>query len=221
MAGPVRVPSSWIKDAPYDPVQEMLSVVQATFRGTGIQTPFLGSLMLLELCDNSFFLRPEACSGEELGQALFIFHAGKDAVPAVVEFIHDRPEQLQRGGEWALLEFGDAIIEHYADFIKWAIEVSFSGLAMIPDGGETRDQFVFNAVTVCRLLYLAARYGNLKPEEALWKVPLATLGHLIACGCDADGVKGVARPKDPDDIRRQLLAAKEREERGEKHPWQN
>lgn len=221
MSGPVRVPASWIKDAEFDPVLEMVAIAGGTFRNTGIPTPSLGSLMLLELCDNKFFLHPETCSGEELGQALFLFYSGKQAVAAVVEFIHDRPQKIEEGGKWAMLKFGNAVIDHYAEFVKWAIELPFYGLTMLPGGGESRDPFIFNAVSVNRLIYLASKFGNLTPDEALWKMPLASLGHLIACGCDAEGVKGVARPKDPEDIRRQLQAAREREERGEKHPWQN
>jgi hypothetical protein len=222
MSSPVAVPADYIRDAEYDPVQEMISVVDGfLLPGGRTPPPVLGSFLLLELSGNRFFSEPYTCTTEDCGRALFIFNARKKAVPAVVEYIYDRPEALTAAGEKALSAVGEDFIKNYDDFVKFTIETPFNGFAMIPGGGPGKEQFFFNAVSVGRILYLAAKFGNLTTEETLWEVPLATIGHLIACGLDSEGVKGVARPKDPEDIRRQLQAARERQERGESHPWEN
>ena len=218
---PAAVPASFIRDLEYDPVQEMLSLIGAGLPGVGLDSPPLGCYILLELSDNEFFRFPLSCSSSDIGRALFIFSARQEAAGAVSRFIADQPEDLDRGADRALLAMGEAIVANFADFVRFTVETPFNGFSMIPGGEPLRDQFIFNAVSVSRLIYLGAKFGGLSPRETLWEYPLAALGHLIACGADAEGQKGVGRPKDPDDIRRQLLAAKEREERGEKHPWQS
>lgn len=189
--------------------------------GVSIPPPCLGFFLLLELSDNSFFRQPLLCEATEIGRALFILLNGRDAVPAVCDHVFDHGKTLEIEGEKALRKYGEKVAENYEKFVEWCIDTPFNGLAMIPGGEPCREQFFFNAVTVARLQYLGAKFGNLTPDAVLWDISLAALGHLIACGCDAEGQKGIGRPKDPEDIRRQLQAAKEREKRGEAQPWLN
>jgi hypothetical protein len=49
---------------------------------------------------------------------------------------------------------------------------------------------------------------------------MVLLGHAVASNARQNGTKGVARPKDKADIRKQLILATAREYKGELHPWQ-
>ena len=46
------------------------------------------------------------------------------------------------------------------------------------------------------------------------------IGHTFAALAKSNGTKGVARPKDKADIRKQMILAAAREYKGELHPWQ-
>jgi hypothetical protein len=103
--------------------------------------------------------------------------------------------------------------------IRMYFNLSFNGHSMIPPAGGG-GKFIFGAESMASVISGVGRNINVPAKELLWNTPLILIGHIMAAEARNGGVKGVCRPKDKQDIRKQLILATAREYRGELHPWQ-
>lgn len=219
---PVLVPASAIANKPVDFVAEIFSSLDVPFPVGRITLlpPVLGCFALLEMINSEFFRNPLGCSFLELGRALAIFRHRREAAGWVRAFVDDRPEELDAAARRALRDGGGDLIERRREVISFLLDAPWTGFEMIPGAERSATQFLFDGVMIGSAALLGGKTGGLPPLAAIWETPLTLLGHLAAANARANGVEGVGRPKDPDDIRRQLKLARERAERGEPQPWQ-
>jgi len=96
---------------------------------------------------------------------------------------------------------------------------SFNGYSMIPGSGGG-SKFLFGAETIGDVVASLGQSFNISIDDLLWNTPMIVIGHAIAASAKQNGAKGIARPKDPEDVKKQLILATAREYKGELHPWQ-
>ena len=222
MPAPVRVPASCIANKPVDFVEEIFSclAVPLTVGKLTLPPPVLGCFALLEMIDSAYFRKPERASFLEAGRALAIFRHRREAAAWVRAFVEDQPEALDNAARATMKAGGAALLDRLPEVSRYLLESPWTGFEMIPGGSRTATAFLFDGVALGALALLGSSCAGVSAEAALWEVPLTLLGHLAAANAKANGKEGVSRPKDPDDIRRQLKLARERAERGEVQPWQ-
>lgn len=222
MSAAVFVPASAIKNQEVDYVEEMFSAlaVPLTVGALEIPPPPVGCFALLELIDSDFYRRGALAGYEETGRALAIFVHRREAAAWVRDWIMDRPEPLEQASRRCLIAAGEELAVRLAEVVKFLLDAPFTGFAMLPGQSRTATPFIFDGVALGNLALLGGHYAATPPEKTLWETPLTLLGHLAAANAKAQGTQGVGRPKDPDDIRRQLKLARERAERGEPQPWE-
>lgn len=221
---PVMMPSSWVKYRKLAVWMEAMQVAGCPLACgyLAIPAPTVGALSLLELSDNQFLRDWSTASVMELARAVAILQKGRTAILPVSLAIGDQPEQLDGLARDVLRAGGDAIVEHMMEIHQWISDVPWYGFDMIPRGGDDQGDggtsFVFDGAGQIWLIQpgLAAGLGI---EAATWEVSVCRLGHLAQVQAKAAGEKGVRRPDDHDDVRKQLQLARERAAAGIPQPW--
>jgi len=174
-------------------------------------------------------LAPDRADHLDCARALYILATGPACAGAVLEV---------GGPDCALPSFGDDASYTDLDWaaLRWAnsetdgkllrpsalvpaFDAAFAGFRMIPPRGSGGSLYLFGPESIAGIMLLAEPL-HMTPAQVLWQTPLCLLGHIAARQAEANGVRGVARPKDQADVRRQLAAAAERERLGVAHPWQ-
>lgn len=217
-----EVPAAYIKNKPVNFVAEIFGCLGSPL-GVGslvLPPPTAGCFALLEMIDSRFFRDYRTASFLETGRALAIFRLGRGAVGMVRDYVDDRPDELDAAAQTAMEDGGPELVDRLAEVAEWLLVSPFTGYEMIPGGTRSATQFLFDGVILGSIAMLGGKYAGLTPMATLWEVPLTLLGHIAQVTARANGVQGVGRPKDPDDIRLQLKLAGERDARGEPHPWQ-
>ena len=178
------------------------------------------------MLDNDFVIGRPGATTESVAVCLYVLSETSAAAEAIHEaeaYDGAPPKTLLDAAAMAWL--GERLarppsVAEIAVLHRW-IGSALSGYQMIPDsGGKGGGLYLFGAPTIgSTIAGLAGALGG-DAYALVWEVPLCLAGHVLAGRAAANGVKGVGRPKDRDDIRRQIADAKSREERGELHPWQ-
>ena len=199
-----------------------------------INPPSIGVFALLEVIDSKFIKDGANSDAIDFIRALYISYYGRETALEVREWVQSGGKdkfKFEDKSTWLpwdfkLSLFSDKIhaekisVEEIVNFRAFLIENTFNGYEMIPDSGQgTYLPYLFGAETLASVSMLAGKL-NIPYEDVIWNVPLCLCGHIAACEAKRNGVKGVERPKDKEDIKLQFKLANEREARGELHPWQ-
>lgn len=226
-----QVPASYIKDKAVDYEAEILACagVPRAFCGVEAYPPPVGVFALLEILDNRFVGSPESATVKDFAEALYVAHRRELAALPVQLWRLGRdgrqPFNVDDRATWTdwdreVIKFaarieGKFALETMAEFSAWLMGPTFGGFEMIPPSGGG-GVFVFGAEAIAGCVMR----GRGDAFTATWRTPLCLAGFMAASEAKGAGTKGVARPKDPEDIKAQCDAAALREAKGELHPWQ-
>ena len=226
------VPGHYIKQAAVDWQLEFLASAGGSLRIGSAVLPAasFGVWAMLELIDCDF-IHPnkEATAGGAI-VAAYLAGAGREAMPLVDQHLSDGLEGIALDleefnpndslGIAAVAWVTDNDIQP-DDFIRlreW-LNVGFAGFSMIP-GGEGGGVQIFGMDSFGAIL--SAIGGDLGGDynALLWDTPLTLIGHAVAQKSKQNGAKGVARPKDAEHMRQQMIETKRREKEGLLYEWQ-
>ena len=218
---PAIVPAKWIRKRELHYWMEELQCINApaSFGSLLLPPPTLGTYILLELSGNSFFANPRTAGVAEAARAVAILQDGRAALPAVMAMIRDDFDPINALMRRVVEAHKEALVDHYDDIAAWIREVPYYGFDMIPPSADAEHEpFLFSGSTIGAVVSLARERLGANVGEALWNIPVCLIGHMQAAFRKAEG-DSVRRPDDREDIREQLRLARERNERGEPHPW--
>lgn len=232
------VPGRYIKFAPIDWDGELFAAFGLPFRFPGGLTvppaPF-GVWAMLEIIDSRWIKSPASADLFDVYRALYICVNGSAAAPMIQDWLanggREQPPNIDNPDTWtdfdkAVFAWGtknlsnsdqapDVLLRFY-EFLA----LSFSGYAMIPGAAAAASEYIYGADTIGAVVAAMGDKLNLTPNKIIWETPAALIGHVAAQTAKQNGVKGVGRPKDINDMKRQFKMANERDEKGELHPWQ-
>ncbi len=232
---PIEVPLSYCKLREYEGGKEALFCFGhgVTVGGHTFKPPVLGVMSMLEMTNNPFPVDVTQCTVIQQMHFLYFLDVRADALPHVsdhmandVEFDEDDPST------WSSLDV--AAVDHYNRLSKKGFDIanldhwipiigmmshSSNGFEMVPgEGGGSK--FWYCAETIGSFIAGLGNDLNVSYMEIIWNVPMITVGFTFAAKSRANGTKGVKRPYDTEDVRRQMILAYLRELHGELHPWQ-
>lgn len=232
---PIFIPENFIKLEKWDTDLELYSCFDIPLPvGDFPLRPFsIGVMALLETIDSDFIKNPDKADWFDLIRVLYI-NEHRDKCPGKVW------QWIEAGGientidldnvdsllpwDLELLIWGSANFppELYTDknlnLIYASVGAGFNGFRMIP-GTKTKTGILYGAETIGSMIVGASQCLSCDYREILWDVPMAILGHAFAQYTRQNG-ESISRPPDVKDGRKQMKLAREREERGELHPWQ-
>jgi len=234
---PVSVPGKYIAIADYRGDEEIFASLGVPLRvdEQEIRPPSLGVWSLLEsfacpFVDKFFEQLETGLNLEHCFRALYINEYREECAADVYDWRNAQAvaefdaENQETWTDWdrQVIAYADGLQFDTKDPLKWAkirlfFDLSFNGYSMIPPSGGG-GKFMFGAESMGSVI--AAMGSSIPPYELIWNTPMCLLGHIAASTAKQNGAKGVARPKDPADIRKQLILASAREYKGELHPWQ-
>ena len=232
---PAVVPGQYIKVADYQGDAEIFACLDVPLRvdNQEIRPPSLGVWSLLETFACPFV--NQFGTGLDLihcYRALYINDHRESCATDVYNWRNECDEEAFDIEDPTTHTAWDTKVLTYAGVIDfdisnpanwWAIrmffDISFNGYSMIPPSGGG-GQFMFGAETMGSVIASLGNCFSMPIRDVLWETPMCLLGHATASAAKQNGAKGVARPKDPADIRKQLILASAREYKGELHPWQ-
>lgn len=224
----IKIPTSFVPPKKVDYEEEALA-----FLGANIATviehpggnilplpPPAGVFVLLEIADCKWVIDPSADLEDRIC-TIYIMAARENALPLAAESFRtgDRKPLLNAASEYVTRHLPE--ISGRIDLIyKNLVEYSQYGFEMVPPGGGQREAMWFSARWLANLCYLAGTHLSAPPFSAIWRIPLAMLGHIYAIHATANGEKHVERPPDVEALDRLVQEAEDREYAGELHPWQ-
>jgi hypothetical protein len=228
-----EVPRSYIKFAHVDWEGEIFATAQVPIAIGSVQVPqpSIGVWALLEVADCDFYHPVKKRSAWGAALAFYVMANGRGCAREIREWV--ATGRVASGVIAPFNTFEQRVIWHaskngldvsHHDDLQSMLELSFAGYSMIPscDDGSTSDShpYVYSADTLAAVVATIGADMGVSWDALLWDTPCAVIGHVAAQKARQNGKKGVARPKDPADIKLQLRLANERIERGELHPWQ-
>lgn len=231
---PSVVPGQYIAQADYQGDREIFACLDIPLMidGQEIRPPSLGVWSLLEAFKCPFV--NQFGTGLDLihcFRALYINEYRESIASSVYNWIYEGVDEFDMSDDTTWSTFDEAVLEYAANLsfdikcpehwyaIRMFFDMSFNGYAMIPPSGGG-SAFLFGAETMGSVIAGIGSSFNMSINELLWETPMILLGHTTAATARNNGTKGVSRPKDPKDVRKQLILATAREYKGELHPWQ-
>ena len=226
------VPRHYIKFKDIDFEGEIFSCLNLprTIAGFTFTPPSLGVFALLEVIDSKIVSDFKGATLMDLFRAAHICIHRKQCASAVRDWHTGKGSERFNGimAEWH--QWDRDVLEYFknanfklsdmVDFHDYLMGTTFDGYEMIPDSGASEYKpFLFGAESISAVLRNMQGLG-FSYDEIMWDVPLCMVGFISASNCIEKGAKGVARPKDKEDIKLQLKLANERELKGELHLWQ-
>ena len=221
------VPASHIASAPIYWEDEALACAGGSIRWCGHDVPpvTLGAMMLLEFLDSPTVTDFANCGAVDFARAVVVLRERDAAMPAVLDWCaHGKPADFGANTlddlAQALLAKADidTVEDDHVRLYRW-IAVAFAGYSMIPSRGGSSGTWLFGGPTLGTTVAVLGPALGVAWHDVIWHVPLALCGFATAAVAQQNGCDHVARPKDPEDVKRQLEAAKQRETDGELHPW--
>lgn len=221
-----EVPTVYVKDKPVNYEGEIFAML-----GEGVRVgeyhfrpPSLGVWALWEILDSPIIHGSEDATHGDYLRLLWVNDVRRDAAPIVAEWVAvEKPDV----GTWCIL---DEVVEEWAnktltkevlgedvrDEIISQLPLCYTGYETMPKSDGTTGPWLFAGEAFGAICSTAPADS----DALIWDTPMTLHGHMTAHRAACNGVKGVARPKDEDDIKEQLRLANEREKKGELHPWQ-
>jgi len=225
-----QVPASYIKNKPVDYDGEIFACMQmpVVIAGLAVPPPSLGVFALLEVIESPVVADFAKAQAHDCLRALDIAVRRREAAEDVRQWAKNRdlydPLDPSKWTAWdiriaKLAESPDLRIADFALLRSHLMDVTFEGYGMIPQLGSGSSPYLFGAEAIANMVRLCGA-TNMSYGQLLWELPLCLVGHMAQIAARAAGVKGVSRPKDLADIKRQLKLADSRIRRGKLHPWQ-
>jgi hypothetical protein len=223
------VPAKYIKQKELDFDGEIFACMNLPFviAGIEIHPPPLGVFSLLEVIDSPVVNDFANANAMDICRAFYIAYYRRDSSEYVREWVRQGgKKEHEKPLEWDIivskfadsLEVGKLELSDFVEFRNFLIKNSFTGYEMIPDsGGGSYMPYLFGAETIASFMIT---FNTSDIDKVLWEIPVCLAGHMAACVAKRNGVKGVDRPKCPEDRALQIKLADERELKGELHPWQ-
>lgn len=245
---PVEIPGSYIKEKEIDLQNETFSFLGSAFyvSGFSFRVPSMGVMSLLETFESKF-ITMDGANITDMIYALYVNDRREDVVDDVCDWYNTGMEVDHKFSveafAWAHLKLPffdlDKDPESWvksnesATDIALAIHEKFilchTGFEMIPSGGGSGNpsksngpssQELYGAESMGGILSTCGSIFGCSWHDLLWNVPLTAIGHVLAAEHVKSGTDGVARPKCPDDIKKQITDAKEKVVKGELFQWQ-
>lgn len=232
---PVVVPLSYCKNKEYNAAEEILSAMGLGLRinDAVIKPPSLGVFSLMEITNNPFPVDFSKTTAIQQFHALYFNEYREESALMVRDWLADDGPEFDPDDEStytaldaAAIEYINRLgeqgvdltsVEHWIKILDFFSTAS-NGFEMVPGSGSSK--YWFGAETFGAMAIGVGQELNLTPNQIMWETPLTTIGFSYVAKARANGTKGVARPKDRADIRRQRILAYLREIHGELHPWQ-
>jgi len=221
-----EVPSVYIKDKPVDYEGEILAML-----GEGVRVgdfhfrpPSLGVWALWEVLDSPIIHGSDDATTGDYLRLLWVNHTRSHAVKTVAEWVREGKPPVGENCKldevvmsWSERHVSvDVINGEGMDLIIAQLPLCYTGYETLPKSEGTTGPWLF----------AGEAFGAICAQSPadhhclIWDVPMTLHGHATAHRAACNGAKGIARPKDEEDIKEQLMLANKREKNGELHPWQ-
>jgi hypothetical protein len=193
--------------------------------------PSIGVFSLLEVIDSKIVNDFQHFSLMDFYRAAYILIHRQESAEDVREWKRDKGAERFEGqpSDWhpfdkkvyAYFKDTEFTVSDMINFRSFLLDNTFAGYEMIPNSCPSGNRpYIFGADTLASIVRALLGSGIPIVGGVIWDLPLCIIGFISAARAAENGVKGVGRPKDLDDIKLQLKQANERESKGELHPWQ-
>lgn len=215
------VPTWFIPTKKVDHEAEVIQFISGRrrFGRLDLPAPYCCYYSMLELISSKFFTDPGTCSDHDVAKALLILCEGRSVLADVEGSLRGSTRFETLASRFWKRHRTD-IIAHYNEIVEWCLVLPAEGFDMLPRAGKSEKPFWFDSEYLAWTMSIIIRQTGEPMSRALWDVSFLSAGHMIAAFCRQNGEKGVGRKPDDEAYRREMAAAKERELRGELHPWQ-
>jgi len=208
-----------IKKVDYETEALQMLGVSARFGRMKLPPPFGCYFTLLELYTSKFFTSPGSCAGIDVAKALFVLTEGEKSLPFIQDELAGGSKFDKKGLQFWRKHKND-IADNYEKIVDWVLSIPCEGFDMLPAGKENNKPFWFDAEYLASNCMIVSRSGGGDFNQIMWRTSFLAVGHMIAANAKYEGMDGVCRKPDIEVMAKEMAAAKEREERGELHPWQ-
>jgi len=246
---PATVPADYIEHEYVDKDLETFACLDGSLLvdGYSMRAPSLGVFSILEAFDCKAIGDPQNAGLEDFVRVLYVNHHRETCVNQVQQWITEKGAEYVRGSlpqdtkEWHEFDkkvivwgekecffgrktgetdeqLGKRIASNIEQVSKW-MDVCFTGFKMMPPGASGGTH-LFGATAISGIVAGIGKCLNVSYTEVLWDTPITLIGHTVAQTARSNGMEGIARPKDKDDIKAKLQMAKQTQRDGKLLPWQ-
>lgn len=217
----LKIPAWYIPTKTLDYEAEVFQFLKfpATFGRLTLPPPFSCYFTLLELITSKFFLDPVECTGQDVAKALVILTRNRESLPMIQDSLKGGLK-LEIAAMKFWRKFGQDIAENYEKIVEWVLILPCEGFDLLPTGKKSNKPFWFDAEYLAMNTMIAGQASGTPMDSVLWDMSFEAFGHLIAADAKREGVAGVERKANKEVLKKELEAAREREAKGQLHPWQ-
>jgi len=217
----LKIPAWYIPTKNVDYEAEVFQFLKAfaTFGHLALPPPFSCYFTLLELITSKFFLDPVECTGQDVAKALVILLHNRKSLPMIQDELSGG-SKLEKTAAKLWKKHGKSIAENYEKIVNWVLVIPCEGFDLLPTGKKSNKPFWFDAEYLARNAMIATQASGMTMDAVLWDMSFEALGHLIAADAKREGVAGVERKANREILKKEMESAKEREAKGQLHPWQ-
>ena len=217
----LKIPAWYIptKNVDYEAEVFQFLKASATFGHLALPPPFGCYFTLLELITSKFFIDPVECTGQDVAKALVILLHNRESLPMIQDELSGG-SKLEKAAAKLWKKHGKSITENYEKIVNWVLVIPCEGFDLLPTGKKSNKPFWFDAEYLAMNAMIATQASGMTMDSVLWDMSFEALGHLVAADAKREGVAGVERKANREVLKKELEAAREREAKGQLHPWQ-
>ncbi len=217
----LKIPAWYIptKNVDYEAEVFQFLKASATFGHLVLPPPFGCYFTLLELITSKFFIDPVECTGQDVSKALVILLHNRKSLPMIQDELSGG-SKLEKAAAKLWKKHGKSIAENYEKIVNWVLVIPCEGFDLLPTGKKSNKPFWFDAEYLAMNVMIATQASGMTMDAVLWDMSFEALGHLIAADAKREGVAGVERKANREILKKEMESAKEREAKGQLHPWQ-
>ncbi len=217
----LKIPAWYIptKNVDYEAEVFQFLKASATFGHLVLPPPFGCYFTLLELITSKFFIDPVECTGQDISKALVILLRNRESLPMIQDELSGG-SKLEKAAAKLWKKHGKSIAENYEKIVNWVLVIPCEGFDLLPTGKKSNKPFWFDAEYLAMNVMIATQASGMTMDAVLWDMSFEALGHLIAADAKREGVAGVERKANREILKKEMESAKEREAKGQLHPWQ-
>ena len=212
------IPDRFIRDKEVDYESEILSCYGVGIETHGLYLPPLtiGVMSMLELLDNKV-LKGEESTVFDYAVIFYLIKKKQKALPLVAKYIRGYKKPLELRVRLFMIVNKISLLS--MPRLKELLETAFTGFDMLPRGGGSSG-YLYGSDTIANMLFTCCDKLNKSDSEVMWEVPLTLIGHITAVNAINNGLKGVARRKDDEHLKKLFTKCKEWDAQNKLHPWQ-
>jgi hypothetical protein len=213
------VPDRFIREKEIDYNGEILSSLGCGLvAGEKRLKPFtIGVLSLLEVLDNRLLKGDKDADWFDYGVIYYVNDKRKGCIEEVADYSRGLTTPLRESVEKHIKREKLSLL--WMDKVSETLEHAFYGFEMLPKSGGT-GKYLFGSDTIANVCFVACEKLGVTYEEAIWEVPLTLIGHTVAVNAQYNGLKGVGRRKDEDQLKYIFKKCKEWDKENKLYPWQ-